>query len=111
VDILIPNEGELKLLGGEESLSKMVKTLVITLGEKGFKIIENNETNEYPCIKITPIDTTAAGDTFVGSMLAAYSIDKDLQKSAIYGSLAASIACTKKGAQPSIPTRNEVESY
>ena len=111
VDVLTPNEGECELLGGEENLIKTVNTLIITLGSKGFKIVNNKQSEIYPCIKIKPVDTTAAGDTFCGAMLASYARTGDLVKSALYGSLAASIACTKKGAQPSVPTRKEIESY
>lgn len=111
VDVLTPNEGECTLLGGEEKLKAIVRTLIVTLGDKGFAIVEKNNKVIYPCIKIKPIDTTAAGDTFVGAMLAKYGETNDLVKSAVYGSLAASISCTRKGAQPSIPTKEEVENY
>ena len=110
VDILIPNEGECDLLGGKEKLLNMVKCLVVTLGDKGFRII-NDQINEiFPCIKIEPVDTTAAGDTFCGAMLAKYSKCNNLIISAKYGSCAASIACTRKGAQPSIPNSDEIET-
>ena len=111
VDVLTPNEGECELLGGEEYLKGIVKILIVTLGEKGFAIIDKKSKTIYPCIKIKPVDTTAAGDTFVGAMIAKYAECGDLIQSAKYGSLAASIACTRKGAQPSIPTREEIESY
>ena len=111
VDILIPNEGECELLGGEEKLLKEVSCLIVTLGEKGFKI-RNEQINEvFPCIKIEPVDTTAAGDTFCGAMLARYSKNDDLIAAATYGSCAASLACTKKGAQPSIPHSEEIEKF
>ena len=111
VDILIPNEGECELLGGEEKLLREVRCLIVTLGDKGFKI-RNEQINEtFPCIKIEPVDTTAAGDTFCGAMLARYSTSDDLIGSAKYGSCAASLACTKKGAQPSIPSSNEIELF
>ena len=111
VDVLTPNEGECELLGGKDYLSKIVKTLIVTLGDNGFEIIEKKSNMRFPCIKVNAIDTTAAGDTFVGAMLAKYSENGNLMQSACYGSLAASIACTRKGAQPSIPTKKEVEAY
>ena len=111
VDILIPNEGECELLGGEEKLLKEVSCLIVTLGEKGFKI-RNEQINEtFPCIQIEPVDTTAAGDTFCGAMLAKYSTSDDLIAAATYGSCAASLACTKKGAQPSILYSEEIEKF
>lgn len=111
VDILTPNEGECELLGGKDYLNKIVKTLIITLGDKGFKIVERNNETLFPCIKIKPVDTTAAGDTFCGAMLAKYAESGNLIQASCFGSLAASIACTRKGAQPSIPTKEEVETY
>ena len=111
VDILTPNEGECKLLGGKDYLKEIVHTLIITLGDKGFTIVKGNDESVFPCIKIKPVDTTAAGDTFCGAMLAEFASGCDLIQSAQYGSLAASIACLSKGAQPSIPTKKEVESF
>ena len=111
VDLITPNENECELLGGKDKLLKDGMTLIITLGEKGFRVIKGDFDETYPCIKITPVDTTAAGDTFLGAMLAKLLEGKDLIESAKYGSKAASIACTRKGAQPSIPTRKEIEEF
>lgn len=111
VDLITPNETECELLGGEEKLLGDGLTLIVTLGEKGFRVINDKIDETYPCIKIKPVDTTAAGDTFLGAMLAKLLKGTDLVESAKYGSKAASIACTRKGAQPSIPTLKEVENY
>ena len=108
VDILTPNEGECELLGGEELISKEVGILIVTLGDKGYKIVKKDKVNTFPCIKIKAVDTTAAGDTFCGAMLARFAETNNIYESARYGSIAASIACTKKGAQPSIPTSDEI---
>lgn len=111
VDILTPNENECELLGGVEKLLKKGMTLIVTLGEKGFRIINDKNDCTYPCIKIKPVDTTAAGDTFCGAMIAQLLEGKALEEAAKFGSKAASIACTRKGAQPSIPTKEEVLEY
>jgi ribokinase len=110
-DLVTPNETELEILGGKEALLKKVKTLIVTLGSEGFEIVSKTEEQKYPCIKITPVDTTAAGDTLCGGLVAQLSQGKSLQEAAKFGSLAASIACTRKGAQPSIPTYEEVVKY
>ena len=65
----------------------------------------------FPCPKVQAIDTTAAGDTLLGALVAKYSKDGNLIAAACYGSLAASIACTRKGAQPSIPKEEEVQNF
>ncbi len=111
VDVLVPNEGECELLGGEEQLKKLIPTLIVTLGSQGFKYIDKSMNCPFPCIKVKAIDTTAAGDTFLGALLAKYSKNDNLIEAACYGSLAASIACTRKGAQPSIPTEEEIKAY
>ena len=110
-DLITPNETEVELLGGREKLLKKVKTLLVTLGGDGFEIVTPQGAQKYPCMKITPVDTTAAGDTLCGGLVAVLAEGKTLEEAAKLGSKAASIACTRKGAQPSIPTRKEVEEY
>lgn len=110
-DLITPNETELELLGGEKELLKQVDKLLITLGSKGFKIVGDKETKEYPCKKIKAVDTTAAGDTLCGGLVARLSMGYSLEDSAKFGSISATLACTKKGAQPSIPTLKEVGEF
>ena len=111
-DLLTPNETETEIFGGKEKLLSTVdSTLLITLGGEGFEIIDRSGSRRYPCIKITPVDTTAAGDTLCGTLAARLCEGDELDSAAQYASLTASIACTKKGAQPSIPTKEEVEAY
>lgn len=110
-DLVTPNETETETLGGKEELLSKVSTLLVTLGSKGFAIIDRNGENFYPCTKITPVDTTAAGDTLCGGLCAYLAEGNSLEESAKYGSKAATIACTRQGAQPSIPMKNEVLSY
>lgn len=111
VDLLIPNETECEILGGIDKIKSNIKTLIVTLGSKGFRIINSKIDQVFPCIKVNVIDTTAAGDTFCGAMLAALLEGRDLVEAAKFGSKSASIACTKKGAQPSIPTKEQVETW
>ena len=110
-DLLTPNETEVELLGGREKLLGQVDTLLVTLGGDGFEIITKNAKKAYPCLKITPVDTTAAGDTLCGGLVAMLAEGKALEEAAQFGSKAASIACTRKGAQPSIPTREEAVEF
>ncbi len=107
-DLITPNETETEILGGVETLLKKVGTLLVTLGGKGFKIVTCDGEKLYPCKKIVPVDTTAAGDTLCGGLAAQLSEGKSLEESAKYGSSAATIACTRSGAQPSIPTKAEM---
>ena len=111
VDLLTPNESECEQISLLESSFSKDSTLIITLGSKGYRIINKELDNVYPCIEVKAIDTTAAGDTFCGAMLAKMLDGENLIESAKYGSKAASIACTRKGAQPSIPTKTEIDKY
>ena len=110
-DVIVPNETESELLGGKDYLLTKCKTVLTTLGGDGFEISNNISTKKYPCIKIIPVDTTAAGDTLCGGLVAELAKDSTLEKAAIFGSRAATIACTKKGAQPSIPSVDEVLNF
>lgn len=110
-DLITPNETELQLFGGEEELLKLTDNLLVTLGGKGFEIINKNGKTAYPCMKVKAVDTTAAGDTLCGGLVAGLSLGKDLVESAKYGSLSATVACTRKGAQISVPTKEEMEKY
>ena len=112
VDIITPNETEIEILGGKSSLfNSGIKTVITTLGAQGFEIATPDEANIYPCIKITPVDTTAAGDTACGGLCAKIAEGVSIKDAMLFGSRAASIACTRQGAQMSIPTRSEVEGY
>lgn len=111
-DLITPNETELEIFGGAENiLSKTSATLVVTLGSKGYKIVTKSGEREYPCLQVTAVDTTAAGDTLCGGLVSRLAEGRSLEEAAAFGSKAASIACTKKGAQPSIPTYQEVNGY
>lgn len=112
VDLITPNESELALFGGKSILfSAGIRKIVTTLGSKGYEIADGNGAKIYPCIKVKAIDTTAAGDTLCGGLCAYLSEGKTLEEACAFGSRAASIACTRVGAQQSVPTREEVENY
>jgi ribokinase len=110
-DLITPNETETEIFGGRDRLVSEGTTLLITLGGKGFEINDDKGRREYPCIKITPVDTTAAGDTLCGALAAGLARGESLDDAAVFASLTASIACTRRGAQPSIPTRAEVKEF
>ena len=111
-DLITPNETELAILGGEKNLRLSTHAdIIVTLGANGYAVIKGTERKEYPCIKVDAVDTTAAGDTLCGGLAAYLSKGKTLEEAAAFGSKAATIACTKKGAQPSIPTVEKVENF
>lgn len=124
VDFFTPNESELQKLANLEKieslediekgakffLEKGVKNVIVTLGENGVLLVNNNITQHFPANKVKAIDTTAAGDCFNGAFVLGLSEGKSIANSIIFANKASSIAVTRKGAQSSIPTREEVEN-
>jgi len=118
VDVLTPNENELVLLTGEEDIEmgiqKLldwgVKKLVITLGANGARVISEGMDQHLPAHEITVVDSTAAGDAFNGALAVALAEGKSLIDAVHYGMAAGALAATKRGAQPSLPARDEVEN-
>ena len=112
VDLITPNETELEFLGGIDELSSYgIKTIITTLGSKGYEIYTQGEAKRYSCIKVDVVDTTAAGDTASGGLCAMLSKGESLESAMAFGSRAASIACSRDGAQKSIPTLDEVVNF
>ena len=112
VDLITPNETELEFLGGIDELSSYgIKTIITTLGSKGYEIYTQGKAKRYPCIKVDVVDTTAAGDTASGGLCAMLSKGESLESAMAFGSRAASIACSRDGAQKSIPTLDEVVNF
>ncbi|WP_448374352.1 ribokinase [Fervidobacterium sp.] len=124
VDYLTPNEEELKtiseqLFGSfisiENSYQKMkdcgLKALIVKQGEKGATYIDSQTVYHVPTIKVTPTDTTAAGDVFNGALAVALNENKNILEAIKFANLCAAISVTRKGAQPSIPNRIEVNNF
>ena len=112
VDFITPNETELALLGGKEALfSQGIQKIVTTLGGDGYEIASLEKAVHYPCEKVRVVDTTSAGDTLCGGLAVGISEGMTLEDACAFGCRAATIACTRRGAQQSIPTRKEAETF
>ncbi len=110
-DLLTPNETEAEILGGREALAAKGMELIVTLGSDGFEYYRGGKAERHPCLPVKAVDTTAAGDTLCGGLCARLAMGEELVAAAEYGSAAASLACTRRGAQPSIPTAEEVKAF
>jgi ribokinase len=124
VDYLIPNESEATALTGlpvdsvasaeiaaNALLAAGVGKVVVTLGEQGALFASDGHCAHFPAPKVKPVDTTAAGDTFVGGFAAALAEGKSEAEAIRFGQIAAALSVTRSGAQPSIPTFSEVQSH
>ncbi|WP_409021801.1 ribokinase [Dellaglioa sp. P0083] len=122
-DIITPNEHETFLLTGievtdEHSMihnaayyfERGINTVIITIGSEGsFYMRDNGEEGVVPAFKVKAVDTTAAGDTFIGATATRLHANLDnLAEAMRYGSAASSVTVSHAGAQPSIPTESAV---
>ncbi len=111
IDILVPNEHELEALSGTKEvvkganilLQKGVKNVIVTLGEKGSMLINKDETYLVEPHKVNAVDTTAAGDSYLGALVNKLSNDVDIKEAMKFASLCSSITVTKKGAIIALP--------
>jgi ribokinase len=123
LDWLVVNESEAELLARDLSLSvgdartagaAIAKaagtTVIVTLGGEGAVAFSGTDAWTIGTLPITPVDTTAAGDAFVGAFAAAMEAGGDLPTALHRASVAGGLACTIAGAQPSLPTRSAIES-
>lgn len=116
VDVLIVNEGELATLSGHrgnvgECLAQLdVPCVVVTLGARGCCARRGAEFFLQPGFKVQAVDTTAAGDTFCGALVAAMGRQQAMADALRYASAASALTCTGLGAQSSIPTREQVQA-
>ncbi|MEO6015062.1 MAG: ribokinase [Devosia sp.] len=117
-DIVVANETEFALLAGEGDLDEKMegyvaatkRTIIVTLGPDGAKAMSPDAKFSVPAMKVTPVDTVGAGDTFVGYLAAGLEAGLDLEAAMRRAAVAASLACLKPGAQPAIPYAGEVEA-
>ncbi len=125
VDVIVPNQHEAAgLLGkqgeGEnisapdaarELMASGVGAVVITLGSKGAYVLSADAESHIEPYKVNAVDTTAAGDAFTASLACAIGEGANLIEAARFAAKVAAISVTRMGAQPSMPAREEVESY
>ena len=122
IDYIKPNETELAILTGEKMstedelvkgarkmIEKGVKNVIVTLGGDGCLFVTADTAELFPSNKVKAVDTTAAGDSFTAAFALALSQGADYKEAIRLGQKVSSIAVTRKGAQTSIPSMEEVQ--
>ncbi len=121
VSLINPNEGEAQRLTGipvddeagvrsaaEALLARGCGAVVIKLGEKGAFVASGTVREMVEGIRVQAVDTTAAGDAFAGALAVALAEGRDTVAAARFANLVGALSVTRMGAQPSMPTRDEV---
>lgn len=118
-DILVPNEHEAELLiGGEPDEAALkaycartgVKRIIMTMGSHGVWNVTRDEARFLPCKKAHAVDTTGAGDCFLGALAARLTQGYDVDSSILFAMAASAITVTRPGAQQAMPRLAEVEA-
>jgi len=124
VDFLTPNEHEAARLTGvavdslesaREAAGRLLASgagaVLVTLGEGGVLACQGDTAIHFPAFSVEAVDTTAAGDAFNGALALGLAAGGTLEQAIPLASAAAALACTKRGAQDSLPGRAEVEAF
>lgn len=124
IDIITPNETEAEKLTGirvenDDDAAKAARALhekgigivMITLGSRGVWVSREGQGRRIPGFKVQAIDTIAAGDTFNGAFVTGLLEGTALDEAIRFAHAAAAIAVTRKGAQPSVPWREEIDEF
>jgi len=124
IAILTPNETEARMLtdievknestalqAAQALTDKGVQSVIITLGSAGAYVYSEDFKGMVSGFKVDPVDTTAAGDTFNGTLAVALAEGNSLQQAVIFANAAAALSVTKLGAQPSAPDRETIDQF
>ena len=124
VDFVIPNEIETELISKIAPTDRVsteralryfsalgTKNVIITLGDRGSAYLYENEYFEHGVYTVKRVDTTSAGDSFIGGLCVCLSEGKDLHEAIDYAAAVSAITVSREGASASIPTTDEVDSF
>jgi ribokinase len=124
IDVLVVNESEAALLADEDvadvslnpettarALAEQVPTVILTLGAAGVVWCHDKTTHRLPSFAVEAVDTTAAGDGFVGALAVAYDGPESLIEAVRFASATGALAVTQAGAQPSLPSRAAIDAF
>ncbi|MCI0414353.1 ribokinase [bacterium] len=126
-DYVTPNETELAILSGENPGKKLTNmeatenaqrlcrrgagSVIVKMGSQGALLVSKNQKHFWPAIPVEAVDSTAAGDAFNAAFAVPLAGNKGELEAGTFATFAAALSVTKKGAQPSMPTLNEVKAF
>jgi len=123
-DICVPNETETELLTGlpvgtlaeaeaaaRRLLSQGTKTVILTLGERGALLVDQDTVENIPAVKVDAVDPTGAGDAFVGSLAVYLGEGGSLREAIRRANAVAALSVTRIGTQVSFPQRAEADEF
>ena len=122
IDVLIPNRIELGHLSNKESFNSLgevetaaksldIETVIVTLGSEGALLVSDDQTELVSSPVVESVDTTGAGDAFCGSLAESLSKGLSFLESVEQSVIAGALSTTNHGAQISMPTRSEIDSF
>ncbi len=119
IDIIVPNETEAAALTGSDDAHEAARHLValgaraalITLGGEGALYCDAGGALRCPAVEVQAVDTTAAGDAYIGALAAGLAEHRSVADSLGFAAAAAGLAVTRLGAQPSLATREEATEF
>jgi ribokinase len=122
VDVLVANEIEVAALSGmgapvePASAARLlvgagIQSVVVTLGSRGAVLVTNDGETDVPAFRVGAVDTTGAGDCFVGALAHALDAGRPLEAAIRFATGAAALSVQRRGAQPSMPTKAEIDAF
>jgi len=119
VDIITPNETEFAVLagtsnidlGGRSLLKKGPIAVVVTLGERGARVVTEKDSFTVPAPRVKTVDETGAGDAFNGALAVALSEGEPLVAAVMFANYAGALTVTKPEVVPALPTRQELDEF
>ncbi|MBN2536680.1 ribokinase [candidate division WOR-3 bacterium] len=119
IDFLVPNEVEAQMLAdcdspeewARELYDEELEAVVISRGAAGALVIDGRGVREFPGFRVRAVDTTGAGDAFRAGLAVMVARGRGLDEAVRFANACGALACTREGAEPSMPRLDEVLSF
>jgi len=106
-DVAVENIHETKMIGSD-LVARGVECVVIKMGRKGCLVIDRNGAKHIPAFSVELVDQTCSGDAFAGALAASIAVGDSIEQAVKFASAAGALACTRFGAQDSLPKKEEI---